>query len=253
MKPVFLPYKMKSSSAKVLAQAFNSERVNVEGKFKNNYCRPIINWGNSQVPEWLNKWPNQLILNHPNAVKIAANKLLTFEKFIEAGVKHPVWTTSIEEVKQSFIEDCFWVARKTLTGKAGEGITLIHSPNDIVVAPLYTKYFKKKYEYRIHVVNGKMIDFSLKKKRQGVDADYKIRNVGGGWVFCREGVVVPKRVEEEATKAVQALGLFFGAVDVGYNEHYDEACVFEVNTAPGLQGVTIQNYAQALQKVLDII
>jgi len=72
--PVFYPYKMKSSSAKLLAKEFNSERINPDGNFMNNFKRPVINWGNSQVPQWMLRWNNQVILNHPNKVKIAAMK-----------------------------------------------------------------------------------------------------------------------------------------------------------------------------------
>ena len=54
----------------------------------------------------------------------------------------------------------------------------------------------------------------------------------------------------EATKAVAALGLDFGAVDVIYNEKYGRAYVLEVNTAPGLgEGIAIM-YARVFMEKL---
>jgi D-alanine-D-alanine ligase-like ATP-grasp enzyme len=44
--------------------------------------------------------------------------------------------------------------------------------------------------------------------------------------------------------------LDFGAVDVIYNRAQDKAYVLEVNTAPGLEGSTLDNYVEAIQKVL---
>jgi glutathione synthase/RimK-type ligase-like ATP-grasp enzyme len=246
MKPVFFPYKLGSASAKKLALAFNAERVRPDGQFRNNFKRPIINWGNSQVPNWMNKWKDQVTLNHPDNVKIASNKLLTFKKFAEHGVKCPEWTTTYPEG----LGGDHWFARKTLTGKGGDGIVSFVLGEDIV-APLYTKYFKKKYEFRIHVFGGKVIDFVLKKKQVDVEVNYQVRNHKGGWVFCREGVVVPVVVLQEAIKAVAALGLTFGAVDVGYNEKKNEPCVFEVNTAPGIEGTTLDRYVKAFKEILE--
>lgn len=247
MKPVFYPYKLGSESAKILSAAFNSERVRPNGEFRNNFKRPVINWGNSERPAWMNRWPTQIILNKPEAVKKASNKLVTFQVFKEMDVPHPEWTTNKEDA-------AMWtsppVARKTLTGKGGEGIIIVKDGELIPDAPLYTKYFKKKFEYRVHVFDGKVIDYVVKKKREGVEVNYQVRNHEGGWVFCREGVVLPQCVADAAIKAVAALGLSFGAVDVGYNETKGLPSVFEVNTAPGLEGTTVVKYAEAIKEIL---
>jgi len=246
---------MKSFSAKQLAIALGVKRVNKNGKFKNNFKHPIINWGNSQVPEWMLRLEDQVIINHPDKVKIVANKLWTFQEFKKAGVKHPEWTTEWETAYNWVSSGQLTIIRATLTGKGGEGIFIWDNQKegwlDIDDSfPLYTKYFKKKHEYRVHVMNGKVIDFVMKKKREGVESDYKIRNANNGWVFCRKGVLLPLVVAEEAIKAVNALELDFGAVDVGYNVAKNEPCVFEVNTAPGIEGTTLANYVAAFKEFL---
>lgn len=250
MKPLIYPYKMGSNSAKELANLLGCKRIFPDRLFRNNYKRPIINWGNTTTPAWMTKWADQVILNKPECVYVAANKLLTFEKFVEAGVKHPEWTTE-EIVAAEWLEEVDIIARLTLTGKGGDGIVLLKTTDFTIPAPLYTKYFKKRYEYRVHVFNGKVIDFVQKKQRQGQPANFQVRNAVNGWVFCREGVVLPECVAEQAIKAADALGLTFGAVDVGFNEKKQEPCVFEVNTAPGLEGTTLHSYEKAIKDYLN--
>jgi glutathione synthase/RimK-type ligase-like ATP-grasp enzyme len=109
---------------------------------------------------------------------------------------------------------------------------------------------KKKNEYRVHVFKDAVIDVQQKRKRREADVDYRVRNHEGGWVFCRENVDCPADVTREALKAVHALGLNFGAVDVGWNEHYEEACVYEVNSAPGLEGTTLLIYADCIADMM---
>jgi len=137
-------------------------------------------------------------------------------------------------------------------GSSGDGGVA----GSIVRAPLYTKYVKKAEEYRVHVVRGEVIDVQMKRKRQEVpneEVDYKVRNSANGWVYCRDGVTAPECVRSAAIGAVASCGLDFGAADVGFNRHKDQAYVFEVNTAPGLEGTTLDRYYEALAGLLPSI
>jgi hypothetical protein len=139
-------------------------------------------------------------------------------------------------------------------GDAGTGGT--GRTGRVVDAPLYTKYVKKADEYRIHVFDGQVIDIQQKRKRQEVpneEVDYQIRNLAGGWVFCRDDVVCPSVCSELAISAVATLGLTFGAVDIGYNRNEQRGYVYEVNTAPGLEGSTLDNYFEALVRYIPEI
>jgi glutathione synthase/RimK-type ligase-like ATP-grasp enzyme len=120
---------------------------------------------------------------------------------------------------------------------------------DVPDAPLYTKYEKRKREYRVHVWGNEVLDVTEKRKRRGVDADSRIRSWDNGWVFCREDVNYPPHVASVAVDAVHALGLDFGAVDVGYNVLKERAFVFEVNTAPGLEGTTLEKFANKIKEL----
>ena len=126
----------------------------------------------------------------------------------------------------------------------------------IIEAPLYTKYVKKADEYRIHVVDGHVIDIQQKRKRKEIlneDINYQVRNACNGWVFCRDNVTCPTVCLELAVAAVSALSLDFGAVDIGFNTRSKTAVVYEVNTAPGLEGTTLDKYYNAFRQLLPEI
>lgn len=184
-----------------------------------------------------------------SAMRVAKNKLLTFNKLKEGNVNIPAYTTSKAEA-QRWINDGETVfARTHLSAYGGIGIVICNNTDHttpLPTAPLYVKYVKKKHEFRVHVVNGAAIDVQQKRRRTGDEHDSMIRNHDNGWVFCREDIVEPTGLREIAVKAVNCLGLTFGAVDIIYNEHYRALYVLEINTAPGLSETTAENYAEAL-------
>jgi glutathione synthase/RimK-type ligase-like ATP-grasp enzyme len=136
------------------------------------------------------------------------------------------------------------VCRTVLSGHSGAGIYIADTRDDLVHAPLYVKYVKKKEEYRIHVAGGEVISVQRKAKRVGVTPTcYQVRNLANGFVYVRDSIEPPVQCLESAVKVVQALELTFGAVDVIWNQHYQRAFVLEVNTAPGLEGRTVTDYA----------
>lgn len=122
--------------------------------------------------------------------------------------------------------------------------------NEVVAAPLYTKYKRKDKEYRVHVFKGEIID-TQEKRRVGKShrpATYNeyIRNHSTGWVFCRGGLRIPIGLHELALSAITALELDFGAVDIIHNSKHQKSYVLEVNTAPGLEGTTLTKYVDAI-------
>lgn len=142
------------------------------------------------------------------------------------------------------------VCRKKLNGHSGDGIVIASSTDQLVEAPLYVKYLKKKSEYRVHI-NKLNTDFSWQQKRlrNGYDANnplvHQVRNLQNGWVYCRSEVNPPQVVIEAATilRDSPAFTLDFAAVDIIYNEAQNKAYILEANTAPGLCGGTVKWYA----------
>ena len=239
------PYKMGSKSGKAIAKGLGIKRIRTHGNYKYFNTHTIINWGAGVLPP---KTPNNArILNHPSAVAIASNKLKAYQKLLAAGnVNIPEFSQS-RDVAQTWLGEGETVlCRSVLNGHGGIGIKLVAPEEGLTNVPLYVKYVKKKDEYRVHVVNGAVIDYVQKKLRTGSEGNnHQIRNFDNGWIFTREGVVLPEDVKINAINAVKALGLDFGAVDVGFNVHHGVATVYEVNTAPGMEGTTVERYVQA--------
>lgn len=253
-------YKAGSASAKALSERLGIKRIKHEGK-------PItvqgflINWGSSKLPERIIMGNNAIILNEPSAIAKASNKLESFKLF-KGHVPIPDFTESPHEA-------CRWlyegktdvVVRLKLNGHSGDGI-LIETHDDparikdpdlgIAGAPLYTKYIKKEDEYRLHVFKDEV--FFVQKKARKLDVpddkvNWQIRNHQNGFIYANKDIVVPELYKEIAVKAVKALGLHFGAVDL-ITQKNGKAFVLEVNTACGLEGTTLEKYCEQFRKYL---
>lgn len=76
-----------------------------------------------------------------------------------------------------------------------------------------------------------------------------IKNLSHGYVFKTPEKDLNKSRKEAAIAAVEALGLDFGAVDMVVDEEGKEF-VLEVNTAPALSPMRVQQYVEALRKIV---
>lgn len=207
----------------------------------------IINWGSSSAPDRL---AAATFINPPHLVKVAGNKLSTFNVLsTDVGeVSIPEYTTEYDKAVEWVTEGKVVVCRTKLNGHSGAGIVLAAREEDIVRdCPLYVKYIKKAKEFRVHVAFGDVIDVQAKRQRTDHEGttDFAIRNHQNGWVYCREGIEEPADLREQAKRAILTLGLDFGAVDIIYNQHYNQCYVLEVNTAPGLEGTSVEIYTNA--------
>lgn len=244
---VIYPYKMGSSGAIALQRRLQEElsgvrvlRVRPDGRYVPRTDDFVVNWGNSTIPAW--GIPN--ILNHPRRVAVASNKALFFSVVTDVVVPN---TTSHAEALGWINDGNVIVARQALNASAGRGITLITHPEQMIQAPLYTKYIKKESEYRVHVMHGEIIDIQQKRHARGqTPVSYQIRSHNNGWIFTRSGIEPPPHVRHVALSAIAQLGLDFGAVDVIWNQRQQTAYVLEVNTAPGLEGTTVEKYMNNL-------
>lgn len=240
-----LPYKQGSKSAKALAVELGVKVLKLVGStFVPREEDLVINWGNSSC-----LWP--LALNA--SVDEASNKLKFFYRMQDTGLTPEFWTNQEEIPDDAFPVVC----RTQLTGHSGAGIVIADNRAALVSAPLYVRYKKKKEEYRIHVgrTGEETVTFSAQRKarRSSVadgDVNWQVRNLAGGFVYTREGFTVPNAVEDVAHRCLRQTGLDFGAVDVIWNEHEEKAYVLEVNTAPGLEGTTVTDYAEFFRELV---
>lgn len=184
----------------------------------------------------------------PFRLKPGTDKLTQLTKFKENNVDTVEFTTD-RSVALDWLRDGCVFCRTLLRSSEGKGIVLAENAEELVQAPLYTKNFKKKREFRVHVMDGKVLDVQEKRKKKESNTDdrnTRIRNLANGYVFCRDNIVEPDGLRDLAVRATATLGYSIGAVDIAYNEHHRKLAVLEVNANPGLQGTTLENYANAI-------
>lgn len=241
------PYKRFSSSAKVLARMLNVKRI-VNPVYRVKRRDFIINWGSSKA--------QGVRLNTTAAIAKATDKRVALKLMQDAGVAVPEFTTDRAVAQQWIDDERRVVVRQLANSHSGRGASVV-GEGQLPEAPLYTRYFRRDHEFRVHVFKGRVIDHVRKKRRNGYaenpNHNDHIRTHSNCWVFCREGVSLPDGVGANAIRAVAALGLDFGAVDVLYRERGEKVAVLEVNTAPGLEGQTVAKYAAAIKEYMNTV
>lgn len=113
------------------------------------------------------------------------------------------------------------------------------------------EYYVKKenlvHEYRVHSFQGRSIRAGVKTHRDGFQNPHAwIRSWDAGWRISYDGATVRQTHRDLAHRACRALGLDFGGVDIGQKAD-GTLLVLEVNRACGLEGGTIEAYADAIR------
>lgn len=178
------------------------------------------------------------------------DKIAQYQWFQSQGIPALEFTTD-QQLAQDWSESCTVVGRELLNASCGKGIVLLTSGapwgDDAENCKVFTKYKKKKREFRVHVFRDSVVAVVEKKLRSNWDGprESKIRNLANGYVFCH-CEAEPSGIRELAMKAGAVISSDFKGVDIGYNEKHDELFVIEVNSAPGIEGSNIGKYVQAI-------
>lgn len=253
MKPnrvVVRPTGMNDLYAKHLAEALSCERVISTG-YTPHPKDVVISFGASYEPLWDSRIP--IFINKMEAIKKAVDKVLAFSYFQAKGVSTPEWTQDSETAKDWLKLGHTVLSRTKKKGFDGAGIAVCNKGDKLPPAPLYTKYIHIDNEFRVNVFDGKVIDVYERKMKNGVKHNPLIRTTGGGWVFTRDPYWVPADAKRQAIKAISALGLDFGGVDVIYNEKTNRSYVLEVNTAPLIYKETPGRLAKAIKEYIETL
>lgn len=222
----------------------------------------VINFGATEIPLWIRK--DMVFLNTPDAIRDSSNKYHTFVKLKEANVPCVRWTTERSMAEGWLHKGHKVLSRLALASSGGRGIRVASESVDLETAPLYTRYFPKTHEFRVHVVGGKAVDLVEKKIRNDLKEDHDnriIRNHRNGWVFAHDNLSFSPNdrsiLEALGVSAIQAVGLDFGAADIlaclddNDPRRITKAIICEVNAAPGIENtVTQAAYAKGLNELI---
>lgn len=258
MRKFIYSWKGASNGARELSRALGIPRIRHEhSRYKPVKDDVVINWGSSTIPV-IPDMTN--VLNKPQQVFFGANKLSFFRLCKDAGKdgpRTPRWTEHPDVAHDWLLNGKTVVARRILTGHSGNGIIIVNPGDKMVDAPLYTMYVKKEAEYRIHLMKGKdngvhVIDVQRKIRDPNREpTNWKVRSHANGFIFVRNGVEAPPDVLQQATLALMVSRLDFGAVDV-LSGSDGRGYVLEINTAPGLEGQTVINYANGFKEYFGL-
>jgi glutathione synthase/RimK-type ligase-like ATP-grasp enzyme len=154
------------------------------------------------------------------------------------------------------------MARTVLNGHSGSGIVYKDRQHlgDLPEAPLYVEYIPKDSEYRVHVFNGEVIDVQRKiRDPDRTPTDWKVRSHQNGFIYTRNDIegrsykdTVPEDILVQAKRALVCSGLVFGAIDCIWSVKREKAYILEVNSAPGLEGESVNVYATAIKGYYNV-
>jgi len=266
-RTVIVPYKFASASARALASALGIKRC---GTRRTTTATQVINWGCSNIVPGGELMPNvHAVANHPDAVYRASNKMRFFMQMPSEVVPNFRICESVESMR--LIADelkndlhskprAKWFARESINGHSGEGIVVLtHENVDEYfsrpyrrIAHLFTRKFHQTTEFRVHFCAKRIFDVQQKRRRIDMPDDqvnWLVRNHHNGFIYARSEVELPPAIGDWITTHINKEGfeLDFGAFDVLYSSKTDTWCILEVNTAPGLTGTTLENYANAFR------
>jgi len=249
-KVALIPYKMSSEGAKKVATALQIPMIQDVVDFGGRGTF-LINWGCGILPA--RPKPNTRIINKPEAVSTAINKLHLFRA--PNTFSRPPHTEIRDTAKAWIYLGKTVCARTRVEGCDGAGLVVVSPQNyqDIGGMPearLYTEFIPCDKEYRAHVAFGKVIAYQIRAKKSGWQGgDDRVRTSSNGYGFN-----VPDDIPESVTVAALAcfkeFELDFMALDILYNSETEKAYVLEFNSAPEMTPYTTTKYCEAFRSVI---
>jgi len=179
------------------------------------------------------------LINSAKAVACCIDKLRTFTVLQEAGIKNiPEFTTNAAKTKDWELV----VVRKEVDGKGNAGMQYINPEKQAIPdAPLYTKYFYHKTEYRVVVVPEKNGIMSVEA--------YEKKNVDGEWEFLPDNSIHLDAMKAECIKAANALKIDHVGFDV-LMDRQKKFVILEANSGPILLEDTVKAFKKMLKNVV---
>jgi hypothetical protein len=239
----FLYHQRSAPTGSVLAQALGAEHGQADALTCDHDV--LIRWGSRAVGPNGNTSLTRII-NKSTAIAAASDKLGSLTKMREAGVRVPDFSTDPTDLRFPFLGRARSHAR-------GTDVVLCLQAGDYKRRPrdYYVQYVPTLREFRVHVVGDEVIRVQGKFLDVPGDAVPWIRNHAHGYRFRAPRKKLNSERMNMAVKAVKALGLDFGAVDLLIGDD-GQTYVLEVNTAPSCSPLTGAAYVAAFQRLLGL-
>jgi len=213
---------------------------------------------------------NVLELNKVFSIENSRNKLLMHDCFDTfGGISH----AKHYEVKElpEFKQLQFPVLAKRITGQGGEGMRKLDTAEDLkkflagsTSGYYFEEYFSGSREYRLHVTEDGCFLAWRKLRKDDAKNRWFFNSSNCVWVSeNNESFDKPvnwNEIEEHCVKALKAVGLDIGAVDVRVASSKDskgnkrKTCQFivlETNSAPALGEIGSKKYFEEIKRLIN--
>ena len=231
-------------TSKLIARAMGISRYNKRADYLDR-ADNLIRWGQTKTVE-----VDGLELNNREAIILASNKPECRKTLFENKIPVP---------KETEIE--YPVVGRSKKHKAGDNFFYCENAEEVQRAKdngavYFAQFYPKTNEYRVHVGGGKVLLMSIKEgdKTQRV-WNKKLSNFN--FRHLRRSVWLNdphlKAMCKTAKKAIKAVGLDFGAVDImaDAGEGHAPFVITEINTAPSLSPLAVEKYVTYFNRAID--
>ena len=220
----------------------------------------LICWGmsNGDISHLNLGSQNVCILNHPKNSQNAVNKLESL-KLLHKNDVNVAPFQSLQSIKENGMKLSFPLIGRKLVHQGGWGLFYCKKYIERAVrkgCEYFSQFIPSDTEYRVHIFLNKVVRISEKVPSDEEPlTNNKIRNHRFGWRFAWRpfhSEDYPIEIIKESFKAIRALKLDFGAVDVLWGKN-NKPYILEVNTAPALDGSGLNLYAEKIQSFIKRI
>lgn len=218
---------------------------------------PIVRFG-SLTPS-----TKKVQINSVQAIEIAMNKLKMKEAFSKFEVSTPQWVKASDWNNQFE----FPVVLKNIWGSRGTGNYLCNTLEDLqdllkgkssrIDNYIIEKYMNYAREYRVHVSTEGVFMMWRKLRRNDTPDNQRwfFNNQTCNWVgeeheLFNMSEEVKLNLSTECLKALNSVGLDFGACDVRINTT-GRFSIIEINSAPSLGTIGIEKYKIEISKLIN--
>jgi D-alanine-D-alanine ligase-like ATP-grasp enzyme len=249
--------------------------------------KSVIRFGSlSTMLDTVSNGGNRIELNTVDAIKNSMNKLLMKKCFTHNKIKTAKWYKvhiktngdynfydEINKTNISHLEISYPIITKNIFGSKGKGNKKhdnkesfekwlsLSNPNNYIIE----KFYNYNREYRLHITKNGCFYTCRKMLKSDTPADKRwYRNDDNSVWIVEENEAFDKPVNwdeviKESIKALKAVGLDFGAVDLriqsatnkdGERRTNPKFIVVEINSAPGLGKVGEQKYLEMIPILL---
>lgn len=211
---------------------------------------PLIRYGNSEG----NFGKKDTKINDPDVIRLCANSYHFSRWAKEHGYISPLY----QRFSMNNIPEFPFLLRR-LHHMRGRDIILINSKNDLkklTARQLDNRYWvpfiETTFELRVHVINGKIARVFKKVNPGAKDRGEFIRTSPKGWHYSLRHDIRDRYIKAQQTciDLTKELGLFFGGIDIAWDNKHKKYVIWEVNTAPGLSQPTLNIYGDILREIL---